>query len=42
MKQDETFFEALNNPNSNFRQEMTKWWSERINEKENEREQKTE
>jgi len=34
MKNQETFFEALTNPNSNFRQEMNSWWGEYINNKE--------
>ena len=35
MKNNENLFEALTNPNSNFRQEMNSWWGEYINNKEN-------
>lgn len=41
MKTNETFFEALSNPNSEFRKEMLNWWSEFINTKNNEREQES-
>ena len=35
MKNNENLFEALTNPNSNFRREMNSWWGEYINNKEN-------
>lgn len=39
MKNKENLFEALTNPNSNFRQEMNSWWGEYINNKENNNQQ---
>ena len=40
MKNKETFFEALSNPNSNFRQEMNSWWNEYITNKDNDKVEK--
>lgn len=39
MKNKETFFEALTNPDSNFRKEVNQWWGEVINSKETKNEE---